>query len=86
MVPKGIISHKDAYSADSVNATQVSFTLVKLEPLTTLSSDPEQALQHTQTVIFSDVTVQVDLSKSDHADQTFHHEAEKSTMYVGGRP
>ena len=28
----------------SVNATQVTFTLVRLEPLTTMSSDPEQAL------------------------------------------
>ena len=41
MVPKGIISHKDAYGADSVNATHVTFTLMRLELLTTLSSDPE---------------------------------------------
>ena len=86
MVPKGIISRKDAYGADSANATQVTLTLVRLEQLTTLISDPEQALQHTQMVIFGDVTVQVDLSKSDHADQTFHHEAEKNIMYVGGGP
>ena len=37
-------------------------------------------------MIFSDVTVQVNLSKSDHADQTFHHEAEKNIMHVEGGP